>query len=117
GVRVGWKCAGRGRGDADAAALLARLLETPPRATYRAALRACALERLDGDDLRPRILECARFLESTQLENGQWSYGPADEAAPPRLGGKSKPADALLGPAAGRPGRGGVPAAAPRRGA
>jgi len=102
-VLFAWSCAGLGRGDADSAALLARLLGTPPRGTYRAALRACALERLASlarpaaDDLRPRLEECARFLESTQLENGQWSYGPADEGAPPRLGDNSNSAYALLG--------------------
>jgi thioredoxin family protein/prenyltransferase/squalene oxidase-like repeat protein len=96
-VLFAWSCSGLGRSDADSAALLSHLLETPPRATYRAALRACALARLGADDLRPRLEECARFLESTQLANGQWSYGPADEGAPPSLGDNSNSAYALLG--------------------
>ena len=101
-VSYAWSCAGLGRTDADAAALLSRFLETPPSGTYRAALRACALERLAAPDLRPRLEECARFLESTQLANGQWSYGPAEEAALPSLGDNSNSAYALLGLAACR---------------
>lgn len=101
-VLYAWSCAGLGRTDSDSAALLSHLLETPPPGTYRAALRACALERIASPDLRPRLEECARFLQSTQLANGQWSYGPAEDAAIPTLGDNSNSAYALLGLAACR---------------
>jgi hypothetical protein len=96
-VLYAWSSAGLGRTDADAAALLSHLLESPPAGTYRAALRACALERLAAPDLRPRLEECARYLQSTQLANGQWSYGPDEETAQPSVGDNSNSAYALLG--------------------
>ena len=107
-VLFAWASAGLKRSDADTAVLLARLLEAPPSGTYRAALRACALQRLDAADLRPKLEECARFLEATQLANGQWSYGPAagdggaTGGAMPSLGDHSNSAYALLGLAACR---------------
>jgi hypothetical protein len=99
-VLFAWAAAGLDRSDSDVAALLSHLLESPPPGTYRAALRACVLERLAAPDLRPRLEECARFLESTQLANGQWTYGPAAGDATPGLGDDSNSAYALLGLAA-----------------
>jgi hypothetical protein len=107
-VLFAFASSGLRRSDADTAGLLARLLEAPPTGTYRAALRACALQRLDATDLRPRIEECARFLEATQLANGQWTYGPpagdaaASGSGTPSLGDHSNSAYALLGLAACR---------------
>src|SRR5262249_35751645 len=99
-VLFAWVSAGLERSDSHVAALLSHLLESPPVGTYRAALRACALERLAAPDLRPRLEECARFLSSTQLANGQWTYGPAAGGAPPEIGDDSNSAYALLGLAA-----------------
>ncbi len=99
-VLYAWACTGLRRSDADVAALLAQLVEVPPPGTYRAALRACALARLDAVDLRPKMEECARFLETSQLANGQWTYGPAEPDDQPVLGDHSNSAYALLGLAA-----------------
>jgi hypothetical protein len=99
-VLFAWVAAGLDRSDSDIAALLSHLLESPPPGTYRAALRACALARLADTELRPRLEECARFLEATQLANGQWTYGAAAEGAMPGLGDDSNSAYALLGLAA-----------------
>ncbi|HET6164903.1 MAG TPA: hypothetical protein VFG37_14635 [Planctomycetota bacterium] len=99
-VLFAWAASGLERTDSDVAALLTATLAAPPAGTYRAALRACALARLADPDLKPRVAECARFLESTQLANGQWSYGPAADGAMPELGDDSNSAYALLGLAA-----------------
>lgn len=97
-----WAATGLRRTDADVAALLAEVVGAPPVGTYRAALRACALERLGGADLLPKLEECARFLESAQLANGQWTYEAAEGADRPALGDGSNSAYALLGLAASR---------------
>ncbi len=99
-VLFAWAASGLDRADSDVAALLASVLESPPVGTYRAALRACALERLALPELRSRVEECARFLESTQLDNGQWSYGLPADGTRPELGDGSNSAYALLGLAA-----------------
>ena len=98
-VLYAWSAAGLRRGNADVDSLLERILAQPPAGTYRAALRALALDRLDPERLRSEIETCARWLESAQLGNGRWTYGsvkPGD-ANP---GDASNSAYALLGLAA-----------------
>jgi hypothetical protein len=101
-VLFAWTATGLRRTDADVAALLGEVAGAPPAGTYRAALRACALQRLGGADLLPKLEECARLLSNSQLANGQWTYGAPEGADVPALGDGSNSAYALLGLAACR---------------
>lgn len=66
--------------------LLDAMLREPVETTYRAALRAMVLYKLDPRRYQRQIADCAQVLVDSQAQNGQWCYGHAAE-----LAGVSKP--------------------------
>ena len=86
--------------DEDVDRLLKAVAKAPITSTYRAALRALALSRIDAKAHRDAIAECATWLVAAQLANGQWTYRAPKAAEAPALGDNSNTAYALLGLAA-----------------
>jgi hypothetical protein len=55
--------------------------------TYRAAIQAMALHKIDAKKYQWRIAQCAQFLIDNICENGQWDYGEktkTDQFKPPK---------------------------------
>jgi hypothetical protein len=57
--------------------LLDAMLREPLETTYRAALRAMVLHKLDPRNYQRQIAHCAQVLVDSQAQNGQWCYGHA----------------------------------------
>lgn len=74
--------------------LLNAMLREPLETTYRAALRAMVLHKLDPRKYQKQIAQCAQVLVDSQAQNGQWCYGHAadltgiPEPTEPRPAGK-----------------------------
>jgi hypothetical protein len=47
----------------------------PMKRTYKVALQAMCLEKIDAAKYQDRIAACAQFLVDNQCANGQWTYG------------------------------------------
>jgi hypothetical protein len=64
--------------------LLEAVLAAPIETTYRAALQAMALSKIDAKKYQSRIAQCGQALVDSQAQNGQWCYGhPTDTPVPP----------------------------------
>ena len=53
---------------------LESMLSAKLQYTYRVALQAMALQRLDAKKYKDRIAECAQWLVDTQCVEGEWGY-------------------------------------------
>jgi hypothetical protein len=57
------------------------MASAPMKRTYKVALQAMCLEKIDAAKYQERIAACAQFLVDNQCANGQWSYGNMTEAS------------------------------------
>ncbi len=67
--------------------LIAEMIKRDITTTYRAAIQAMALQKINPKKYQWRIAQCAQFLIDNQCANGQWDYGektPLEHIKPPK---------------------------------